>query len=94
VVSDAEKFRAISTYSVQDTLRMEVLQPREDLLCEILGNGFFETTVFTQATSYGATRNVLQESWRILEKNHLEDEDYLHAQEIRCFFKPEVLDDV
>lgn len=64
-----KKTRAISTYSVQDTLRMEVLKPREDLLCEILGNIFFETTVFTQATSYGTTRNVLQETWRISEVN-------------------------
>jgi hypothetical protein len=41
---------------------MEVFQPQEDLFSEILGDGFFETTVFAQAASDGTTRDILQKT--------------------------------
>ena len=57
---------------MQDTLRMKVFQSREDLFSEILGSVFFETAIFTQATSDGTTRDILQKTWRISEVNNLE----------------------
>jgi hypothetical protein len=41
---------------------MKVFQSREDLFGEILGDGFFKTTIFTQATSDGTARDILQET--------------------------------
>ena len=54
---------------MQDTLRVEVFQSQENLLSKVFGDVFVETTIFTQATSYGTARNILQETWQILEVN-------------------------
>ena len=51
-----------AAHSMQDTLRMKVFQSREDLFSEILGDGFFETTIFTQATSDRTPRDILQKT--------------------------------
>ena len=82
-----------ATYSVQDTLRVQVLKSGKNLLGKILGHIMFKATIFAQATSYGATGNIFQETsqnqGRIFER-----EASSHAQEIGCFLKPKVLNDI
>jgi hypothetical protein len=53
---------------------MEIFKPREDLFSKILGNIFIEATIFTQATSHGTTRNILQETLANIRSEHSRDE--------------------
>ncbi len=54
----------------------------------------FKATVFTQATSYGATRNIFEETDRNSGAKTSKKEASSHAQKIWCFLKPKVLNDV
>src|ERR1700733_5988362 len=49
-------------YSMKNTLRVEILQTREDLFCERLRDFFIKFAVLLQTTAYGATWNVFQEA--------------------------------
>ena len=54
--------RKRQTYSVQDTLGVEVLQPTQNLSGEGLGHFFIEFTMLAQTTGNRTTRNIFQET--------------------------------
>ena len=85
-----ENFQGHQTYSVQDAFRVKIFQSTENLTSERFRNFFIELAMLPQATSDGATRNVLQETKQksgVNIGNKRWPDGNLHAEESRCFFK-------